>query len=359
LALLFINQTDSEALSDLIVNDLTDGTYLPLHLACRHKNEKLEIVKTYLYKIFDNKKFQQCIYKEDKHKQTILHISIENNHINIVELLFRNFAINTDLRESQDGNLPIHSAAKNGSLEMFSLLQKYDAVSFETNKNMENALHIASSHNRSKFISEFLKYEKAYINSDDNERFVKCACACRSGETHVSCKKGIDNRNFTPLLTALATCNQRCVEELIDDEKESNTLDLNGNTMYHVCAKYDNFESLKYLFLKTNEKNDVSLFAVKNSLDETILHLSSRNGNLEMTNFIFNKMHESNSNLDELVYNKNNNGQTCFHIAAGKGFFNLIEYFLKVISLLYYLIIYLSLKFLFLEKKTVSIFTSC
>ena len=77
------------------------------------------------------------------------------------------------------------------------------------------------------------------------------------------------------------------------------------------------------------------------------MHLSSRNGNLEMTNFIFNKMHESNSNLDELVYNKNNNGQTCFHIAAGKGFFNLIEYFLCLFKTLNFKlkIIFYSLNF--------------
>jgi len=72
-----------------------------------------------------------------------------------------------DLRDGFNGNLPIHLAAKNGSCEMFYLLQKYDACSFKANNNLENALHIAAQHNRSKFIFEFLKYEKCLIDQSN------------------------------------------------------------------------------------------------------------------------------------------------------------------------------------------------
>ena len=50
---------------------------------------------------------------------------------------------------------------------MFYLLQKYDACSFKANNNLENALHIAAQHNRSKFIIEFLKYEKYLIDQSN------------------------------------------------------------------------------------------------------------------------------------------------------------------------------------------------
>ena len=44
-----------------------------------------------------------------------------------------------------------------------------------------------------------------------------------------------------------------------------------------------------------------------------------------------NKLHETNSVYDELLFSKNKDGQTCFHVAANKGYFNVVEYFLKVI----------------------------
>lgn len=197
---------------------------------------------------------------------------------------------------------------------------------------MENALHIAALHNKSKFINEFLKFEKFCNDHSENSKFVQCACKCEvDKKSYVPTIKARDLKQYTPLLTALAASNQKCVEELFDSELlETDATDNNGNSIYHICAQYDNAESLKYLYCKTDDYNDLSIYDVKNSNDDTILHLTSRNGNLEMTNFIVNKIYETKENADEILYAKNKYGQTCFHAAAGKGFFNLIEYFLKV-----------------------------
>ncbi len=43
-----------------------------------------------------------------------------------------------------------------------------------------------------------------------------------------------------------------------------------------------------------------------------------------------NKLHETNTVFDELLFSKNKDGQTCFHVAANKGYFNVVEYFIKV-----------------------------
>jgi ankyrin repeat protein len=43
-----------------------------------------------------------------------------------------------------------------------------------------------------------------------------------------------------------------------------------------------------------------------------------------------NKLIETNSVYDELLFSKNNDGKTCFHMAVAKGYFNLVEYFIKV-----------------------------
>ena len=69
----------------------------PLHLASRIKSEKYLIVKKLLEKAHleceqkpnGKELFEKILKKEDQNRQTILHLAVENNHLNIVELLFR------------------------------------------------------------------------------------------------------------------------------------------------------------------------------------------------------------------------------------------------------------------------------
>ena len=94
---LFIKRMDSQKLTGLM---LTDSGLSPLHTICRNKSEKYSIIKMILEKLImsdtsqDREVFDQVLNKEDSNKQTILHIAIENNHANIVELLFRDYNFN-------------------------------------------------------------------------------------------------------------------------------------------------------------------------------------------------------------------------------------------------------------------------
>ena len=165
--------------------------------------------------------------------------------------------------------------------------------------------------------------------------FVKCACICRLDfSDHVPAIRGKDIKFYTPLISAIASSNQKCVKELIDNSYvELNTTDSNGNSIYHISAESDNFETLKYLIDKLNPQNELDFYKIKNNFDETLLHLSCRKGNQQITNLIMNKLHETNKTYDELLFSKNKYGQNCFHIAVSKGYFNLVEYFLKVKSI--------------------------
>ncbi len=346
IALLLIDRLSVTKLVNLILNDFTNGALLPLHVACKNKNEKYLLVKTYIQKITFENQLSKCLHKEDESKQSILHISIENNHLNIVEMLFREYHMSNELRDSLNGNLPIHCCAMSGSIEMFNLLQKYDAVSFDTNNSLQNALHIAAFHGRSKFIREFLRYEQFCLGYTKNEMknlaqfwkentgeiFISCVCSCEiDQDSYMPATKVKDEQHYTPLMTAIAASNLKCVEELSNHYlTEMDVTDLNGNSIYHICALHDNLESLKYLLDLTNQQNDMNIFGLKNNFAETILHLASFNGNLEMINFILTKLYASNGHVDKILYAKNRKGQTCFHVAANKGFFNVIEYFIKV-----------------------------
>jgi ankyrin repeat protein len=242
-----------------------------LHLACRNKNEKAFIVKKILDKLKENSKkinyLEAALKKEDNSRQTIYLIAIENNHLNIVEYLLRDFKVNKEQKDGQNGNMAIHFCAKTGSVEMFHLLQKYDAVSFKTNNNQENALHIAAYNNKHKFIKEFLLYEKCLLEKQDSENYMPCICKC--DDYHTLSIRQRDHNNYTPLLTALAASNQRCVEELLNDSNiELDAKDISGNSIFHICSEFDNGESLKFLF----QHYSTDIIYSKNNLEESVLH---------------------------------------------------------------------------------------
>jgi ankyrin repeat protein len=348
---------------------------MALHLACRNKTERPQIVSRLLSKVRDagtsSKQrssltsnsgsggvagglLEQLLRKEEAAtRQTALHMAIENNHLTIVELLFRDYNVPRDLRDSHTGNLPVHVCAKSGSAEMLRVLQRYDALSFKPNASMETALHVAAAANKPKLLRELLDYEKwllseqhmqqhgvvaaaststspAISSSISSDFYIPCMCKCDLVDSqHVSCVRRRDSRQYTPLLTALGAGNQRCVEELIGErECELDARDKDGNTVYHICAECDNAESLKYLLNSGVCFDKVSVLA-KNAADETLMHSACRNGNLEMVKLVVNKLQEESVPIEAFLYGKNNAGQTCFHVACSKGFFNIVEYFLK------------------------------
>lgn len=163
----------------------------PLHLLCKNKEEKLELVA----QAFEKLKYEStptrnlveyALTKEDLTRQTIAHLAIANNHARILEMLFVRFELNREIKEGKMGNYLIHTAAKNGSTKILDLLEKHEAISFRTNTNKENALHIAAEYNSSNFIRQFLQYEDELTNHPESERFVKCMCVCDKDQAPMS-----------------------------------------------------------------------------------------------------------------------------------------------------------------------------
>lgn len=79
---------------------VSDDVTTPLHLICRNKNEKLVIIKAILEKLAEATKARKQIFhnyiefalkKEDQNRQTLLNMAVESNHLNIVELLLRDY----------------------------------------------------------------------------------------------------------------------------------------------------------------------------------------------------------------------------------------------------------------------------
>ncbi len=156
LAILLVQYADV----DNLMNQAAPDTFL-LHMICKNKIEMTCIIQAILNKLKTacsteepSKLLQKAFTKEDSSRQTMLHIAIQNNHLNIVETLMRDYLIDKDICESKNGNLAIHEVAKTGSIAMFDLLEKYDFICSKQNNNLENALHIAASANRDLFIQK-------------------------------------------------------------------------------------------------------------------------------------------------------------------------------------------------------------
>ncbi|CAF0975888.1 unnamed protein product, partial [Brachionus calyciflorus] len=359
-AVLLIEKIDRDKLFNLCISDQS-GNILPLHLACRNKVEKFNIIHNVLKKLQnqDDSKSQTSILKtnyldiiskkEDINRQNILEISIENNHLKIVELFLNDFKFNSELPNSLNGNYPIHIAAKNGSIEMLNLLIKYKTSIFRLNSNSENPLHIAALNNKYKFIREYLKYEKfLLVNTHSCElknteftssKFIPCICNCDEIVDYQNLQLSIrqrDEKFFTPLMQAISCGNQRCIDELINDRYiEFDSKDQNGQSIFHLCTEFNNIEALKF-FLQLDLIPPEIIYS-KDNFENTILHTSCFYGNLEAIKLIVNKLYDSNNSLEQILYCKNNDGQTCFHIACSKGYFNIVEYFLKDKKMLQFL----------------------
>ena len=143
---------------------------------------------------------------------------------------------------------------------------------------------------------------------------------------------------LTPLLLAVTVGNQRCVEVLANDPNTKiDTKDANGNNVFHMCAEFNNVDSLKYL-CKQYPTQSVILMSGKNNDEEGIFHIACRSGNLEIIKIVISLLsNQSCLLLDQSLLSKNTEGQTCFHVACIKGFFNIVEYFLKHLKMKIYL----------------------
>jgi ankyrin repeat protein len=161
IAILLIDATSI----DLLTNLKSTSPNTPLHLACRNSHESLLIVKKILNRIKDESEYDlnTVLNRLDSQKQTPLNIAIEKNHLNIIDMMLKEFYLDEKDSEDKNGNLPVHIAARSGSVEILKILAKNDAVSFRNNASGDNAMHIAAENNKFNFIRELIAFEKDYV----------------------------------------------------------------------------------------------------------------------------------------------------------------------------------------------------
>lgn len=315
---LLISKTKSEQLLTSSADNLA------LHLACKNKHENTQLIKKMLEKIKQESSLTELnniLLRVDSNKSNLLQIAIENNHSNIVDCLLKEFYTPNLITEDLNGNLPIHLAAKSCTSEMVKVLIKNNAFTSKTNGNLDNPLHIAASNNRFKFIKEYLHHENSLELKD-----------------YVPSVRITNRSGYTPLFLALINGHVKCVEALLASEAiDLNAKDLKGNSIYHICAEFNNCEAMRVLLSKKEVRFVEPLF-IKNDRDENVIHTACLHGHIEIIKLVVSKINDGGfSSLDAFLMSKNKDGKLCFHIACTKGYFNIVEYFLKDLNLNYFL----------------------
>jgi ankyrin repeat protein len=326
LACLLIDKTDLENLLVSSVNVLN----LPMHLACKYsssKNEPFEMVKRMIERIKYGSSSEELIKvfnRFDTYKQTVLNIAIDNNHLRIIDYILKEYnMLNIISIEDKNGNLPIHYVAKSGSVDVLKILVQNNALSFKSNSDKKNPLHIAASNNKHKFIREYLEYENNY--AVNNSKYVHSV-------------KALDNDKHSPLFQAIKSGHTKCVELLVSsnsDDIDLSAQDINGNTIYHLCAKFNNHDSLSYL-LNRKEQKYLDPIYVKNGHEDTPLHLAAKHENLEIIKLISQKLYDGFTSAESYLTLKNKHGKTFFHISCAVGGYNIVEYVLKDLKMTFF-----------------------
>lgn len=91
---------------------------------------------------------------------------------------------------------------------------------------------------RFKFISEFINYEKTYVETL-NERELR---------DYIPSVKCYNRVGYTPLFVALVNAHIKCVDAILESENiDLEAKDAKGNSIYHICAEYNCIEPMRVL----------------------------------------------------------------------------------------------------------------
>ncbi len=221
------------------IENLTWPTLSPLSLAIKNssnKREPIKLVKRIMERIkrevpspTREEVLKSILTKPDKNKETILNIAIDNNQLNIVEYLIKEYqSLNLLNLEDKNGYLPIHYAAKTGSVHVLHILARTDSLTCSpaSSKTVNTPLHIAASNNKHRFIKEYLDLEKLQSKSNaSSEEYAHV--------DYVPSYKSLNADKQTPLFSAIMSGHSKCVEILVNEcqDIDLDAQDVNGNTM--------------------------------------------------------------------------------------------------------------------------------
>ncbi|XP_063716937.1 transient receptor potential cation channel subfamily A member 1 homolog isoform X3 [Symsagittifera roscoffensis] len=262
----------------------------PLHLAAAGGH--VEICRILLQDAAkqDQNLPNQLLCSSDCSSQMPLHVAVDKNCLEVVQVLFE-FGAEAHVKMEEDFNYPLHLAAQNGVLEMLELVYKYakeqthksdPEILNVKNKSMETPLHKAASFNREVAV-QFLLQHGSDIDAIDDER-------------------------FTALLIAVSKGHEAVTEVLMNAKADITLEDENGKHILHWVAETESIPLATKLLQKNNVKG---MLSERDNVGNTALHIAARNGLADMLQLFYD--HGGDLAL------KNEDEETVLHLAAVYG----------------------------------------
>ena len=177
---------------------------------------------------------KEIVNCEDNFGQRPLHLAVEQNYLDLVNLFFKYGAL--PMLYASNHALPIHIAAKTGSVEMFALLEHHDSISFKSDGKMENLFHIAAFNNSVDFLRVACDYFKRRFEQLKHFKDFQFAL------------DAVNSHYLTPLFLAASKSNTECVKVFIEINPSSQFYvdDYNRN-IFHICCMFNSYNTFKFL----------------------------------------------------------------------------------------------------------------
>lgn len=282
-----------------------------LHIVC---NEGMDVFARYLYKMGANPNLK------DLDERTPLHVATEKGHLKLVELLVDKFRASVHER-TKDGSTLMHLASKSGNPYISSVFIKKGVALYMPNKRGIKAIHLASMTGNLDVVKSVLqKGEKVDVRT--NEGFTALHLAVQSNKpdivetllghgADVALKAG--KMKETPLhVCAKVLDGHVCADLLIKSGAPINEANEDGETAFHVAARYGNLPTAMMLLM------DGADFTLLNKLGENVMHIITKECHFSIAQNLLQHVVTSTSKeaATKLINQRNKKGESSVHYAA-------------------------------------------
>ncbi|WP_265017735.1 MULTISPECIES: ankyrin repeat domain-containing protein [unclassified Wolbachia] len=220
---------------------------------------------------------------------TLLYLAAKNGRINLVRYFIDEKRANVH-EKTNNGQTPLHSAARNGHKDVVEALLEKGANIHEKDNNGYTPLHLAAYSGHKDVVEALLK-KGANVDEKQDNGAVPLLFASSKGHQDVVealLKKGAnvhekDNDGCTPLHEAARNGHKDVVEALLEKGANVHEKTNNGRTPLHFTAHYGHKDVVEALLKKGANVHE------KDNDGCTPLHEAARNGHKDVVEALLEK----------------------------------------------------------------------